>query len=106
MDRDVAQEKFAAWETAFRRAAEADGHAALAEHLRRFDLSIDPSELVQGTVDFVAASAALEALDGGPGSTLLDLQAYDPTASGRRDARTKRVCRQKPPVTGSGSCPG
>lgn len=81
MDEDVAAHKFAAWETSFRCAAEADGHAVFAEHLRRFSLSIDPSELVQGTVRFVAASATFGALDGHPGSTLLDLQAYEPSAS-------------------------
>lgn len=81
MDEDAAGQKFDAWQSSFRRAAEADGHVALAEHLQRFNLSIDPSELVQGTVDFVAASAAFDALDGIPGTTLLDLQAYDPTAA-------------------------
>ena len=81
MDDDVAAQKFAAWETSFRSAAEADGFAALAQHLHRFDLSINPNELVQGTIDFVAASAAVDAVDGHPGSTLLDLQAYDPSAS-------------------------
>lgn len=83
MDEDVAAHKFAAWETSFRSAAKADGFAVLAEHLRRFDLRIDPSELVQGTIDFVAACAAFDAIDGHPGSTLLDLQAYDPNASAR-----------------------
>jgi hypothetical protein len=81
MDDDVAAQKLAAWETSFRSAAEADGFAALAQHLHRFDLSINPNELVQGTIDFVAASAAFDAVDGHPGSTLLDLQAYDPSAS-------------------------
>jgi len=81
MDEDLAEQKFGAWETSFRCAAEADEHVAFAEHLHRFNLSIDPRELVRGTIDFVAASAAFEALDGNPGSILLDLQTYDPTAS-------------------------
>ncbi len=81
MDGGAAQEKFKAWVTSFRSAAEADEYSAFAEHLRRFDLSVDPRELVQGTVDFVAASAAFDALDGISGSTLLDLQAYEPAAS-------------------------
>jgi hypothetical protein len=81
MNRSITARKFAAWEASFRRAAEADRYVAFADHLRRFNLSIDPSELVQGTIDFVAASAAFDALDGIPGSTLLDLQAYGPTAA-------------------------
>lgn len=81
MDEDAAGHKFDAWRKSFRRAAEADGHAGFAEHLSRFNLSIDPSKLVQGTVDFLAACAAFEAVDGRAGSTLLELQTYDPKAS-------------------------
>jgi len=93
MDEDMGSRAFEIWEAEFRAAAEADACSELVALLRRFALTIDPTEIVEATVSFVAACTALSAMDGVGGPSLIDLQAYRPDASaGAAYVVTFNVC--------------
>ena len=55
--------ELASWVASFRSAAEADSHAILTAHLRRFDVQVDPDLLLEGTIDFVSAIAAFATIE-------------------------------------------
>ncbi len=56
--------ELASWVASFRSAAQADGHAILTAHLRRFDVQADPDLLLEGTIEFVSAIAAFATMEG------------------------------------------
>jgi hypothetical protein len=74
--------QLASWEASFRSAAQADVNAVLAEHLRKFDLQVEPKLLLEGTIDFVIATVALAAMDGRAIEGFLDSQTYHPNTGG------------------------
>jgi hypothetical protein len=85
--------ELASWVASFRSAAQADGHAILTAHLRRFDVQADPDLLLEGTIEFVSAIAAFATIDGRSVGNFLDSQKYDPsTANDATYAVTFDVC--------------
>jgi hypothetical protein len=74
--------ELASWVASFRSAAQADVNAVLTEHLRKFDLQVEPDLLLEGTIDFVVATVALAAMDGRSIEGFLDSQRYHPNTGG------------------------
>ena len=94
MDHEIAERALCEWEAAFRADAAADQCASLMELTRRFDLEVDPQQLLESTIDFVTASISFQSLDGDAGPRGLGMQAYhpDPKAGGIY-AITFDICR-------------
>lgn len=66
-----------AWERTFRSDFAQDGGAMFEPLLARFGLKVDAEAMLEGTVDFVIASAAFASLDGVAVDELLVSQRYD-----------------------------
>jgi hypothetical protein len=70
-----------AWERTFRSEFAQDGGAMFEPLLARFGLKGDAKAMLEGTVDFVIASAAFARLDGAAVEELLASQRYDSLAT-------------------------
>jgi hypothetical protein len=75
----ASQIALAAWEEAFRAAAEADDFEILRAHLHNLELRDAPDLLIDGTVFFIRTSVACLAMDGQQVADFLAQQTYDPT---------------------------
>lgn len=70
-----------AWERTYRSDFARDGGAMFEPLLARFGLKVDAKAVLEGTVDFVMASAAFARLDGAAVDGLLASQRYDSLAT-------------------------
>jgi len=69
---------FHAWEQAYRRDFERDSGALFTTILQRFELNVDAKAMLEGTIDFVRATAALREVDNLDLVAFLTEQRYDP----------------------------
>ncbi len=70
-----------AWQTRFRKAAEADQMSLLRQHLEMLELPDEPALLLKGTLAMVPVCLAYRNMDGHDLDTFLYRQAYDPARS-------------------------
>jgi hypothetical protein len=68
-----------AWQSRFRKAAEADQMNLLREHLRKLGLPDEPELLLKRTLLMVPMALAYRNMDGDDSETFLDMQTYDPS---------------------------
>ena len=83
-----------AWEQAYRRDFEQDNGAVFTTILQRFGLDVDAPAMLEGTIEFVRATAALRELDNLDLVAFLAEQRYDPQCTATTYSLVFDICQQ------------